>query len=531
MEKKATLTFFLFLVGFVAGWAQLHPHCGTSLETFQKIEQRLIANKLALQQNPVANARSTTTYIPIKLHLVGNDDGTGRANYRNVLDQLCLLNEVFQEFDMSFYIKDGFNVVNDTRINSNQASFTIRNRMRSHKDENALNVWVLNEVTIGNEVNRILGIYDGDIGFERGDLGDDWVRVINSPTFFGRTGYTLLHEVGHFFNLLHPFFGWEINPYSQSMEGRPAPNRSPSFGVLTEHADGSNCEIAGDRICDTPADYYYSYYVDSRGDTINNLDNFACTYDRPMTDPKGERLNPDASLIMGYFLDNCMEHFTPQQVELMQMDLAQSHRSHIRSNYTPSEGPITASPELIAPIDNAVSDNYNWVSLSWQQTENATGYLIEISITPAFSDIPLNYISATTSITIQDLDPDRNYFWRVTPYNDNFTCAAPSSRGRFRTGLSTSTRTIETVNSWGVLPNPTTSAQGVTLSVDATSAFEADLKIYSVTGKLLQEKRGMSFVQGKTQDRINISSVPEGIYFLFLENESGVLNQKFVVSR
>lgn len=522
MEKKATLTFFLILVGLVAGWTQVHPHCGTSLESFQKIEKRLITNKLYLKEHPVATSRSATTYIPVKFHLVAKSDGTGRADYNRVLDQLCLLNEVFQEFDISFYIKDGFNEVDDTGIYSNQIPSSVQSRMRRQKDFNALNIWVLGEVTTGNGNNIVLGVYDDQ---------NDWVRVINDKTYFGINGYTLPHEIGHFFSLLHPFYGWEIAPYSQEMEGKPAPARAPHFDALTEHADGSNCEIAGDRICDTPADYWYSFYVNSSGDTINNLDNFSCKYDRPMTDPKGERLNPDPSLIMGYFLDQCMDHFTPDQIEIMQSDLAQSTRAYLRSDYTPSEGPITESPELLAPLNSEEIDSYNWVPLSWQHSENATGYLIEISTIPGFSNSPFNYISSTNSFTATDLEPSKNYFWRVTPYNDNFTCASPSSRGRFKTGLSTSTKNIETVNNWSIFPNPTTPDQGMTLSIEATSFFEADLKIYSITGQLLKEQRGISFAQGMNQEQVDIADISEGIYFLFLENETGVLNQKIVISK
>lgn len=522
MQRKATLTVLLlsFLITF--GWAQTHPNCGTSLSTFKKIEKRLIENQTYLKNHPIATDRNAITYLPIKFHLVGEDDGSGRVEYRRVLDQLCLLNEVFSEFDISFYIKDGFNEINDSGIYSNQLSAFVRNRMRSHKDVRALNIWVLGTVTTGNDNNFILGVYDDD---------NDWVRITNDISYFGLTGYTLPHEIGHFFSLLHPFYGWEVEPYNQDLEGNPAPIRAPSFNVLNEYADGSNCELAGDRICDTPADYWYAQYVDSRGDTVNNMDNFACKYDRPMTDPKGERLMPDPSLIMGYFLDNCMDHFTPGQIEVMQADLRSGSRAYLRTSNTPSEGVITASPVLRAPINSVISENYNWVPLSWDVTTNATGYLIEISRVPGFSDNPLSYISSTNSFTVKDLVSNKNYFWRVTPYNDNFTCAAPSDRGRFKTGLSTSISPIEKVSSWGVFPNPTTVEKGLVLSVETTAIIQANAKIFSLTGQLLKEESDLLFSNGTTHTAIDINELEVGMYFVYLENETGILNKKFVVNK
>lgn len=491
------------------------------MTTFKKLEQRLVANKTYLKNHPIAASRSAMTYIPIKFHLVGEDDGSGRVEYTRVLDQICLLNEVFQEFEISFYIKDGFNEVNDSDIYSNQTASFTKNRMKGQRDTKALDIWVLGEVTTGiNSNNTILGVYDSD---------NDWVRITNNRSYFGLTGYTLPHELGHFFSLLHPFYGWEIEPYDQTLEGKPAPRKAPSFDVLTEHADGSNCEIAGDFICDTPAEYWYPLYVDSRGDTVNNMDNFNCKYTRLMTDSKGERLSPDPSLIMGYFLDNCMDHFTPDQIDIMKADLQRSNRSYLRSNYTPTEGIIESSPRLLAPIDKAVTDNYNQVKLSWEAVANATMYAVELSRLPNFSN-PFNYISSTNSITLKELEAGKRYYWRIMPFNETYTCAAPSSREEFRTGLSTSTRTIDSVSDLEIFPNPTTSINGFVLSVQATASFVANMKVFSLTGQLLQQQNDISFAAGTTHMPIDINSLENGMYFIHIENEVGVMNRKFIVS-
>ncbi len=71
------------------------------------------------------------------------------------------------------------------------------------------------------------------------------------------------HEFGHFFGLYHTF---------EEKFGRELP-------------DGSNCETAGDRLCDTPADpgSVYEIYVNhSTCDMINNYHEPTATYYKPL---------------------------------------------------------------------------------------------------------------------------------------------------------------------------------------------------------------------------------------------------------
>ena len=96
-------------------------------------------------------------------------------------------------------------------------------------------------------------------------------------------GNTIPHELGHYFGLLHTF----ENPGS-------------------ELVDGSNCDTAGDLVCDTPADFA------NPGDEQNSLVNDDCIFVAGITDSNGDWFDPDTGNIMSYY-SGCTCRFTHGQ--------------------------------------------------------------------------------------------------------------------------------------------------------------------------------------------------------------------------
>ena len=76
--------------------------------------QRVIENKQALKDG-LAFTRETI-YVPIKFHLVADDDGLGRADIEDVLDQVCALNVEFEDTGFSFYIDNGLNLIDNSLV-------------------------------------------------------------------------------------------------------------------------------------------------------------------------------------------------------------------------------------------------------------------------------------------------------------------------------------------------------------------------------------------------------------------------------
>lgn len=106
----------------------------------------------------------------------------------------------------------------------------------------------------------------------------------NSVIWLKCFGGTLVHELGHLFGLSHTFGGDE-----------------------PELVNGSNCETAGDKLCDTPADPY----------VINPLIKWTdgCEFVHLKKDANGQFYNPDTYNIMSYY--PCACRFTQQQFRLM----------------------------------------------------------------------------------------------------------------------------------------------------------------------------------------------------------------------
>lgn len=91
----------------------------------------------------------------------------------------------------------------------------------------------------------------------------------------GCTPGTLVHEMGHYFGLPHTF-----------------------EGNGDELVNGSNCETAGDGLCDTPADPY-----DPNDEEAVYLD--GCEFIYLGLDDNGEFYQPDVGNIMSYYGCDC----------------------------------------------------------------------------------------------------------------------------------------------------------------------------------------------------------------------------------
>ena len=90
--------------------------------------------------------RGDKIYIPVKFHLVADDNGKGRVGYNTILNQLDKLNADYAKHNFTFYLKDNYNF---NHINSTAAYNTPRDNEPSlvpHKDPKAVNVFVVNNI-------------------------------------------------------------------------------------------------------------------------------------------------------------------------------------------------------------------------------------------------------------------------------------------------------------------------------------------------------------------------------------------------
>ncbi len=99
-------------------------------------------------------------------------------------------------------------------------------------------------------------------------------------------GATLQHEFGHFFTLHHTY------------------GNNPLEAATDELPDGSNCLVAGDFICDTPAD------------PNGQLDCCVCEY-RGTVQPTALAFDPLINNYMSYYKYCCKNAFTEGQLIAM----------------------------------------------------------------------------------------------------------------------------------------------------------------------------------------------------------------------
>ena len=514
--QRFTLLIGCLLLGIVSINAQtLKGVCGTTHEFQTYNTEQYIANLKAAKEMRAESRNANTVYVPIQYHIITRNNGTGGALLKNVLAQHCHLNENFAGTNLQFYMDEAPTMIANEAIFENPTLTSSEFTMRQRRNREAINIWIVNSAGNGT-IGLTLGFYTPT---------NDWV-VIRSDQITD-VNKTLAHEVGHFLSLRHTHFGWCNVPYDEAEHGNPVQDVSPGavqgtpVGIVaTELVDGSNCEVAGDFICDTPPDYNFSF-----------TSNGGCVYTRETMDPNGDLVDPDETLIMSQYQDRCISNFTEMQGLVMEADIDRAARNFLRVNpFTPLATEITDTPELLSPIESVVTASFNRVELRWNPVEGADSYLVEVDRSASFSIDRLNFCATSTTFLLEDiLDADRNYRWRVTPLNANYTCAGPSETGRFRTGVSTSVATIQTVDDWTIQPNPVEAATAITIDVDAKTAFTATINIFNLTGQIIQSYPATDFTAGNSKIQLPITDLIKGVYFVALENEEGILNKRLIV--
>ena len=514
---KNLLLLIALVFGFgSAAFAQDHNHdhtsiCGTVGEYAEMVTERLLENQAAIRAGKLPQGRDIE-YVPIRFHLVGQNNGNGRVSESRVFDQLCALNDDYEETDIQFYLSEGsngslFSYINNDNVYANPGLPASGLFMSQARVNNAINVYICNNATPpgGSGLGVTLGYYDPS---------RDWVVIRKGDVGFGEP--TLPHEIGHFLSLPHPHNGWDAGPADDGI----APAISPG-GVQTERADGANCATAGDFICDTPADY-------------NGFGWDGCNYNGGWQDPTGASLDPEEKLFMGYYLDCPRDEyfFSDDQIDLMVMDLYSSGRDYIRPGITPNLTAVTTAPALALPENASVVAGYEEVYIDWNSIPGVDYYMLEIDNLPTFSTANLQKLFLTESQITMELEASKNYFWRVTAFNAYSTCGGVSSSRSFQTNsVAVSTQEIEEISAWTVFPNPTAGNDEVNIYISAANAFQANINLTDINGKLVSALGQHTLTGGENSLIISVANLPQGVYNLTLTSEEGITNKRIVVSK
>lgn len=215
-------------------------------------------------------------------------------------------------------------------------------------NENTLNIYIVSELS-SETFSVTKGVVYSEILHPKSTFADDFILI--DDDYFDT--YTLPHELGHYFGLLHT---WGTSNYNAG-----------GLSVTDERIDrinNPNCGEEGDMLCDTPADPGNGFYNGSCGVYSAN---FPYEFVYPF-----RKYAPDANNMMTYINtnSNCSNRsFTADQIGVM-TDFASNERSY---NY---DG-IFCGPDSYEP--SAVNDPNEWAFANILTNNTSTSIQATIS--------------------------------------------------------------------------------------------------------------------------------------------------------
>ncbi len=280
----------LFLLININSFSQEMQYCATEAteENLQFIEDNM--DLIRYYENEFYQLKETKTStaltsIPVKVHIITNDDGSGGIDISDVISELNEVNTYFENSFVEFYVCDEVNYINSSSLYDFDSD-TQQDLLFSNHQENILNVYFVNDISFGS---------GGACGYTYlpGNTNQYYDAVVmDNDCTTSQSGTTLTHEMGHHLNLIH--------------------THGPQNGTLTDElVNGTNCSVAGDLLCDTPADPQLGY---------SNVNDVNCLYSEsgpPTTDAQGNLFDPDTSNIMSYAPQECTNTITDQQYARM----------------------------------------------------------------------------------------------------------------------------------------------------------------------------------------------------------------------
>lgn len=420
-------------------------------------------------------------YIPVKVHIVGDDNGYGYYRKEDVMTALCELNDHFQPVGFHFYLKDEIHYIDNTSYYVHD--FTNGGLMMAqHNVSKALNIYFVADPA-------------GNCGYF--SPAKDAVAIKKTCANPGET--TIAHEVGHYFSLPHTFNGWE---------GGTPPNHKK------ERADGSNCATTGDRFCDTPADYLANRWT--------------CPYNgTPLIDPVGDTVKPDGSFYMSYSNDECTNRFSNQQRNSMKNYLL-NNRSNLISGSQPTVVQLDTSA-LMVPANNAVDVPSDFVLFQWRSVPNATAYHLNVSRFTNFFVSQVDEIVTDTLFITNVLLDGVNYKWKVKPIVPANTCTDYTYVWRFTVGAPTGSQVLIPGNiGLKLFPQPATQGEFITISSDLIATGNCKVDVFSMDGKRVFSDKLERSIENKAT--LHTSGLTPGLYVLRIIDGQQFATGKFVIA-
>ncbi|MEE2907932.1 MAG: M43 family zinc metalloprotease, partial [Planctomycetota bacterium] len=275
-------------------WAQPDPGdwgCGTVLtpEGAEYAKRQLAEGNWS---QPLPGGRDLPTVcIGISCHIVRYSDGSGGIPEARVDMAIGDLNLHMAPAGLSFFREGNFIYI-DSDEYAELSSGSERDELRQYDPvEGTMNVWFI----------PVLAGLCGESSFTFSQ--HQGIMMANDCTATASDRATFSHEVGHYFNLFHTF---------ETFSG-------------VECVDGSNCEDAGDLICDTAADF--GRYCNNGQTAVDGQCELTCTDNDACG--SGDSYDPPIKNLMSYTTQRCTDHFSPEQLARSRAVALEERDDHI----------------------------------------------------------------------------------------------------------------------------------------------------------------------------------------------------------
>lgn len=345
-------------------------------------------------------------FIPIVYHIVGDNNGNGYYGLEEVFRSHCELQSLFDDADVNFYIKDVVYINNTNYYNGNNTY----GLFQLYNDRDACNVFIVNQMSGVCGYSFVPQAWnDNSIG---GGPNRGGIMLAVNCMEPGNTTYR--HEMGHYLNLPHTFYGWE----GENPPGIGANAPSTINGSPVERADQSNCYVSGDGFCDTPPDYL--------------SDRWTCNFARNYRDPLGNIFTVDEKNFMSYSNDGCSTYLKDEQLAEVNAAAA-NYRPYLLNDPVPTIVSL-GNMSGFSPMNNTNNLNPSSVVISWNAVPNATYYHMQATLFN-FNNPTIDIVTQDTFYVVTNPSSNSEYQWRVKPVHFTNVCTDFTPIMKFSTSV------------------------------------------------------------------------------------------------
>lgn len=273
--KKTPVCLLIILINLVSN-AQI-KRCGTELTENQKNFELSFADS-------VTTLFRVNRVINVTLFIVKDINGEINVNMGKFNSAFAGINDAFAKINLHFRLSPARYIDNyhfeELKKGTNEADMVIQNFAA-----NTINLYL---------VSKLLDEDDQEVcGYTYFPAEEKDIILINKSCI---SAPLLIEQFGHFFNLYH----------------------THEDGFAAELVNGSNCSIAGDLCCDTPAD------PDLTGKVTSD-----CQYESTFKDENNDYFIPSVYNYMSFGPDNCAKCYFSDEQYLRILNCLLKIKSHL----------------------------------------------------------------------------------------------------------------------------------------------------------------------------------------------------------